>query len=107
MSSRWRSRSANTGGEQTHFVGVLREITERKRLEESCGKARSREPRVLAGGIAHDFNSLLTGILGNISLALEEVPEWNPGIKAAGRNRGVGTRRPPGKQLRMPARDGS
>ena len=29
---------------------------------------------VLAGGIAHDFNNLLVGILGNASLALEQIP---------------------------------
>ena len=29
---------------------------------------------MLAGGIAYDFNNLLTGILGNASLALESIP---------------------------------
>jgi CheY-like chemotaxis protein len=29
---------------------------------------------VLAGGIAHDFNNLLVGILGNVGLALRELP---------------------------------
>ncbi|WCJ59021.1 PAS domain S-box protein [Fontisphaera persica] len=29
---------------------------------------------VLAGGIAHDFNNLLTAILGNLGMAMEEVP---------------------------------
>src|SRR5579883_1180091 len=30
---------------------------------------------VLAGGVAHDFNNLLTGILGSVSLAIEDVPQ--------------------------------
>jgi nitrogen-specific signal transduction histidine kinase/ActR/RegA family two-component response regulator len=30
---------------------------------------------VLAGGIAHDFNNILTGILGNASLAVEILPD--------------------------------
>jgi PAS domain S-box-containing protein len=33
---------------------------------------------VLAGGIAHDFNNLLTIILGNASLALDELPSMFP-----------------------------
>lgn len=33
---------------------------------------------VLAGGIAHDFNNLLTIILGNASLALDELPSMSP-----------------------------
>jgi len=33
---------------------------------------------VLAGGIAHDFNNMLTIILGNASLALDELPSGAP-----------------------------
>jgi len=33
---------------------------------------------VLAGGIAHDFNNILTGILGNASLAAVELPAGSP-----------------------------
>jgi signal transduction histidine kinase/ActR/RegA family two-component response regulator len=33
---------------------------------------------VLAGGIAHDFNNILTGILGNASLAAEILPAGHP-----------------------------
>ena len=33
---------------------------------------------MLAGGIAHDFNNLLTGILGNASLGLTELPGSAP-----------------------------
>jgi CheY-like chemotaxis protein len=33
---------------------------------------------LLAGGIAHDFNNLLTGILGNASLGLTELPDSAP-----------------------------
>jgi PAS domain S-box-containing protein len=50
------------------------DLTERKRLEGEVLKVRKLESLgVLAGGIAHDFNNLLMGILGNLSLAREEL----------------------------------
>lgn len=52
------------------FVLMLRDMTERKKMEEELLKAHKLESTgVLAGGIAHDFNNILTAILGNISLA--------------------------------------
>ncbi len=57
-------------GKLVGFVLILRDITERKKMEEELLKAQKLESTgVLAGGIAHDFNNLLTVILGNISLA--------------------------------------
>jgi PAS domain S-box-containing protein len=53
---------------------IVRDITDRKRLEEEFLKREKLESLgVLAGGIAHDFNNLLTGVLGNISLAKIQV----------------------------------
>jgi len=47
-----------------------RDITERKNLElERLRHEKLESLGLLAGGIAHDFNNILTGILGNISLA--------------------------------------
>lgn len=52
------------------FVGICRDITLRRQLEAEQIKVQKLESLgVLAGGIAHDFNNILTGILGNISLA--------------------------------------
>jgi len=49
---------------------IARDISERKKLQDELLKAQKLESLgVLAGGIAHDFNNMLTGILGNISLA--------------------------------------
>ena len=53
-------------------LGIIRDITERKQLEEEIQKASKLESvGILAGGIAHDFNNLLTSIVGNTSLALD------------------------------------
>jgi PAS domain S-box-containing protein len=51
-------------------VGISRDITQRKKIEEEILRTQKLESiAVLAGGIAHDFNNILTAILGNISLA--------------------------------------
>ncbi|MFC1718486.1 PAS domain S-box protein [Candidatus Poribacteria bacterium] len=50
--------------------GIVVDITERKKMEEELLKMEKLESiGVLAGGIAHDLNNLLTGVVGNISLA--------------------------------------
>jgi len=68
-------------GELVNMFGTIQDVTERKQaeedrlnLEKQVQQAQKLESLgVLAGGIAHDFNNILTGILGNAELALDEV----------------------------------
>ena len=73
------------------FRGIARDITDRKLLEGHLRQAQKMESiGTLTGGIAHDFNNILFMIIGNVELALEDIPESNPvytnleKIKAAG-----------------------
>ncbi|MFZ5799742.1 MAG: PAS domain-containing hybrid sensor histidine kinase/response regulator [Thermodesulfobacteriota bacterium] len=60
-------------------ITAFNDITEKKKLEEERKRIERIESLgLLAGGIAHDFNNILTGILGNISLAKLHSP---PGQK--------------------------
>ena len=50
-------------------MSMIRDVSERKKMEEEIQKIQRLESLgILAGGIAHDFGNLLTVILGNLSL---------------------------------------
>ncbi len=61
----------------THFLEIIRDITERKRAEEQHAALESQLRQAqrmevigqLTGGIAHDFNNILTGLLGYVDMA--------------------------------------
>jgi PAS domain S-box-containing protein len=51
------------------IVAVIRDITEKERVEEELRKIQKIESLgILAGGIAHDFNNILVSIIGGLSL---------------------------------------
>jgi len=70
----------------TLWHGFITDITERKAADEAVElfERKIQETQkleslgVLAGGIAHDFNNILTGVLGNASLAALELPAGAP-----------------------------
>jgi PAS domain S-box-containing protein len=55
-------------------LSVIRDISDRKRAEATLRETqRTDTVGMLASGAAHDFNNLLVGIIGNASLALEQL----------------------------------
>ena len=61
------------------YRGIMRDITERKLLEERFIQAQKMESiGLLAGGIAHDFNNILGGILGYASWLKTNIKEDHP-----------------------------
>ncbi len=57
----------------------IRAVIARRRSDEQLRQIQNLERLgILAGGIAHVFNNLLTGILGNASWVLEELPPSSP-----------------------------
>jgi two-component system cell cycle sensor histidine kinase/response regulator CckA len=57
-------------GRTVGAVVVFRDITVQQKMEEELQKSSRLESiGILAGGIAHDFNNILTGIMGNITVA--------------------------------------
>ena len=86
-------------GGRTLLLGVVRDITVRRVLEERLRGAQKMEAvGRLAGGVAHGFNNLLTVILGESRMALDALGQEHPArdglkeIEAAGERASVLTR---------------
>jgi len=71
---------------EPYISGIGRDVTQRvlaerqvKMLQEEIIQSRKMEAiGTLTGGIAHDFNNIMSIIIGNAELAIDNVPKWNP-----------------------------
>ena len=65
--------------ERRHFIGIVRDVTARRQIEEQLRRAQRMESiGRMAGGIAHDFNNLLTPILGYADILRSRLTEEDP-----------------------------
>lgn len=81
-------------GKISNYRGILRDITDKKRLEEQLRQAQKLQGLgTLAGGIAHDFNNILGIILGYATMMESSNGDskklkWNLGAIVKAVNRG-------------------
>lgn len=84
-----KSPMHNFEGKLIGVLGVGRDITERRKNEEERTKLKTDLQQAqkmesvgrLAGGVAHDFNNMLSIIMGNTDMLLEDIDSLNPGIE--------------------------
>jgi signal transduction histidine kinase/CheY-like chemotaxis protein len=73
----WEIRAFPIKDKQNQVIMVvehIRDITAKRQTEAELLKMEKLSSlAILAGGVAHDFNNILTGVLGNISLAIMSV----------------------------------
>jgi PAS domain S-box-containing protein len=80
-------------GAEHRFTGILRDLTERQRLEDQLRHAQKMEAvGRLASGVAHEFNNLLMGILGVAGVARRKLEPHTEGATLLGEIRDAAQR---------------
>jgi len=78
----YETHNANSGQKFVGTHGVIRDISERQRLQDQLRNAERMESLgTLAGGIAHDFNNLLMGIQGRTTLVSMDLHRNDPKLE--------------------------
>jgi signal transduction histidine kinase/DNA-binding response OmpR family regulator len=74
-----RIKSLPVQGERSCAIVILRDVTDRKRVQAREMQSQKMETiGTLAGGIAHDVNNMLMGIQGNVCLMLMDTEPKDP-----------------------------
>ncbi|MGA2279356.1 MAG: two-component regulator propeller domain-containing protein [Verrucomicrobiota bacterium] len=69
----------DAAGNVVRLTGIATDITEHKQLEAQLFQSQKMETvGKLAGGVAHEFNSILTAIIGQSELLIEDLPSGSP-----------------------------
>ncbi|MGE0418072.1 MAG: ATP-binding protein [Acetobacteraceae bacterium] len=64
---------------QPAFLATLRDVTEQRLQDDQLRQSQKLEAiGRLAAGIAHDFNNILQGLIGNLELVTDALPEGSP-----------------------------
>ncbi len=64
----------DNSGKLTGLRGIIRDVTEKLKLEENLAQSQKMETiGTLAGGLAHDFNNIMGGITGTLSIFKYEI----------------------------------
>jgi PAS domain S-box-containing protein len=73
------SYATDRGGDLTTVEAVVRDVSERARLQERLVETQQLElVAQLAGGIAHEFNNLIMAVSGHATFAAEALPPRSP-----------------------------